>query len=272
MWVKRSTSLLTVVLAALLSAPEVAADDVSKSGRRILETHQDAVVTVLLVIKQKVSFPGMASQESESKVEATGTVVSAEGLTLVSLSQTDPSSIMQIIMEGQGRGDLQMETEIRDVQIMLTDGTEVPAEIILRDQDLDMAFARPLTPPDAPFAFIDLSKTGEPQYLDQIITLNRLGKVAGRVHSASIERIEAIVEKPRVFYIPGNDATNTGLGSPAFTLDGDFIGTFLLRAIKSTGGGRSRSMFGGASDNMLSILVPAEDIAYAVEQAPPFKE
>jgi hypothetical protein len=59
------------------------------------------------------------------------------------------------------------------------------------------------------------------------------------------------------------------MGSPAFTLDGQPIGVFLIRVIKSTGGG---SPFSGAQDNLTTVLVPGADILDAASQAPPFKE
>lgn len=272
-----SRFLRTLTVSALFVAlfvPTVHSDEIARKGRKILEDHQDSVVTLTLVLKQKVSFPGMASQESESTTEATGTIISPDGLVVLSLSATDPSSLVEAMMAGSGRGrDLKMETEVRDIKILLKDGSEISAKVILRDQDLDMAFVRPVEVPETPFAYIDISKSGAPDYLDQIVTLNRLGKVANRVHSASLERIEAIVTKPRTFYIPGNDPTNTGLGSPAFTLDGKFIGVFLMRAIKATGGGGRFGGFGGGSgDNIASVVVPAEDIAYAAEQVPPFED
>ncbi len=254
-------------------ASPVAADEVAVKGRQILETNKAAVVTILLVLKQKVSFPGSPSRDSESIVEATGTVISPDGLTVVSLSLTDPTSLLDKMMAGTPQaGRFKMETELRDAKILLGDGTEIPAEIILRDKDLDMAFVRPLEKQETPFAYIDISDPGEPDYLDQVISLNRMGKVAGRAYSASVERIDAIVRKPRTFYIPGKDATSTGLGSPAFTIDGDFIGVFLIRAIKNTGGGGSRSMFGGSSSNITTVILPAIDIAEAAEQAPPFED
>lgn len=256
----------------VLSVPPAAGDEVAVKGRKILEANKKAVVTVLLVLKQKVSFSGRPSQDSESKTEATGTVISPDGLTVVSLSITDPTSLLETMMAGSpGSSGLKMETELRDVKILLEDGSEIPAEVILRDKDLDMAFVRPLTKPEVPFAYIDLSNPAEPDYLDQVITLNRMGKVAGRAYSASVERIDAIVTKPRTFYIPGRDATQTGLGSPAFTVDGDFIGVFFIRAIKNTGGGRMSSMLGGSGGNITTVILPAKDITEAAEQAPPFK-
>lgn len=262
-----------LALIVVLGASVARADEAAQKGRTILETHRDAVVTLQVVVNQKVSFPGMASRNNESKVEATGTVISADGLTIMSLSETDPSSIVESMMAASGQGqNLQMETEIKDVKIMLADGGEVEAEIILRDRDLDMAFVRPLKKPEAPFQFVDLSKTGQPDYLDEVITLNRLGQVANRAYAASVERIDAIVERPRRFYVPGNDPTQTGLGSPVFTLNGDFIGVFLMRVISGAQSSGLGGMFGGGRDNMMSVILPAADIAEAAAQAPPFEE
>lgn len=259
-----------VVLLLLSCFPLSAlADDVALRGRKILQDHKEAVVTVLLVLRQHMSFPGMPSRSSESKSEATGTVIDATGLTIVSLSQTDPSSLVEAIMGRQGTTGLKMETEVTDVKILLGDDTEIPAEVILRDKDLDMAFIRPLKKPDTDFVFIDLHAAVEPQILDQVISLNRLGKVAGRVHSVAVERVEAVVRRPRTFYIPGNDPTNTGLGSPAFDLDGNVIGVFLMRTIRTEGGS---SIFGGSGNSMSTVILPALEILDAAEQAPPFED
>lgn len=265
----RVASMLSVLPAFVLYAMAAHADDSAVNGRKILDANREAVVTLQIVINQKVSFPGSSSQNRESRTEATGTVISADGLTLVSLSETDPSSLVEAMMAGSGQ-NIQMETEIRDVKILLLDGSEVPAEIILRDKDLDMAFVRPLQKPAQPFKHVDINNSGKPELLDLVVALNRLGQVAGREHSVSLERIETIVKRPRLFYLPGDDPTLTGLGSPIFTLDGKFVGVCLLRVVSAASGGGS--MFGGNRDNMLSVIVPASDIAEGASQAPPFKE
>lgn len=260
-------AVVTVVCAILPMDPCVA-DEAAERGRDILAGNRDAVVTLQIVINQKISFPGAASQNRESKSESSGTVISPDGLTLMSLSETDPSSIVEAMMAGSGQ-NVQMETEVRDIKILLQDGTEVPAEVILRDKDLDMAFVRPVAKPSAPLKYIDLENVGTPQVLDQVIALNRLGQVAGREYSASVERIETVVKRPRTLYIPGDDPTLTGLGSPVFTLDGKFVGVSLLRVVSGTGSG---SVLGGQRDNVLAVIVPASDIAEGAAQAPPFTE
>ncbi len=254
--------------AACLCAPS-RADEVAEKGRAILEANKSAVVTLAIVLNQKVSFGGSSSRSNEAKVEATGTVISPEGLTIMSLSETDPSSVMETMMAASGQSNVEMETEVRDIKIMLGDGTEVAAEVILRDKDLDMAFVRPKEKPTTPFAFVNVENAGKPDYLDQVITLNRLGQVAGREYGVSVERIQAIVKRPRLFYLPGNDPTQTGMGSPAFTLDGKFVGVFLLRVVT---GQSTQSMFGGGSQNVATVIVPASDIAEGAQQAPKYPE
>ena len=123
------------------------------------------------------------------------------------------------------------------MKILLDDGTELPAEIVLRDKDLDLAFIRPKTKPASPMAAVDLSKSAPAQLLDQVITLNRLNSAAGRAYAASVERISAVIQKPRTFYIPDSTMTSTTLGSPAFALDGNVVGVFVMRAVSSKGGG-----------------------------------
>ena len=73
-----------------------------------------------------------------------------------------------------------MESELSDVKIVLDDGTEVPAEVVLRDKDNDLAFIRPKTKPAAPMAALDLANSGKADILDQVISLTRLGSAAGR--------------------------------------------------------------------------------------------
>jgi hypothetical protein len=116
---------------------------------------------------------------------------------------------------------------------------------------------------------LDLSKNTKVDVFDEVITINRLGQVAGRAYAASIERINAIVQRPRLFYVPGSDKTATGLGCPAFTTDGKVVGLFVMRAVKSGGGA---SMFNPQSAPVMAILLPADDVRKIAAQVPAPKE
>lgn len=238
----------------------VAAEDAAVQARAVQEASKSAVVTVQMVAKITWSMGGNSNQ-SENKVEATGTVIGEDGLTVLALSSTDPSSISKTM-----GSDFKMDTELSDIKILLEDNTEVPAEVVIRDVQLDLAFVRPLKKPESAWPHVDLHDSGEVQLLDRVVTVNRLGRVANRVYSASFEYIDAVVEKPRRYYIPGNDPTSTSAGCPSFRLDGKIVGVFVLRAINADAGSSGRR------DNVMPIILPAADILEGVEQVPEFAE
>jgi len=260
--------LVTAVALAVGSVP-VSADDLAEQGRQILEQYKKCVVTIDLVIKQQFSMSGFGSQDQESKDEVTGTVIDPSGLTVVALSTTDPTSMIQSMMEmsGEDMQGFQMSSAVTSLKILLDDGTEIPGQIVLRDNDLDLAFIRPKEPLAEPLTAVDLSNSGTPGILDPVFTINKLGRVAGREYAVSIERINAAVTKPRTFYIPGNDPTQTDLGSPTFTADGKVVGVFVMRTVKGAGGGMM-SMMRGMNDTSMAIIVPAQDVAEIAAQAP----
>jgi len=157
---------------------------------------------------------------------------------------------------------------LSDVKILFEDGTEVPAEVVLRDKDLDLAFVRPKSKITAELTPLDLSKSGRVDLLDQVIALNRLGNAAGRAYAASFERIAAVVERPRLFYVPETSFTTTALGAPAFTLDGKLVGLFVMRTLRGRSSGGGMGMMGMQPENITGIILPADDIQKAAKQVP----
>jgi trypsin-like peptidase len=261
-------SFFAVLLAASCLAPG-RADELTDKGRAIFKKNQHSVVTVQIVVKSRFSMGGMGGQSNESRQDVTGTVVDPSGLTVLSLSATDPGQLVQTMIAGMSDDDskFKMDTELSDIKILLEDGTEVPAEIVLRDKDKDLAFIRPKNKLSTPMVPLDLSKSAKADVLDQLIALNRLGNAAGRAYAASVERISAVVERPRLFYVPETSMTTTTLGAPAFTLDGKVLGLFVMRSLKGPGSG-GMGMFNLQAQNMTSIIVPADDILKAVKQVP----
>jgi hypothetical protein len=178
----------------------------------------------------------------------------------MALSAVDPAELARRVSE-----DYKVETQVNDMKMLLDDGTEVPSEIVLRDKDLDLAFIRPKVKPTTPMDYIDLTKSSAVEILEPVVALNRLNRAAGRAYSASIERMDAVIQKPRTFYIPDSGQTMTTRGCPAFALDGNIVGIFVVRAIAGgDGGGRS-------GDNVTSIVIPAEDVLKGSKQAPEAK-
>ena len=252
------------VLVALTLALTFAAraDEVSEKGREIFKKQQKVVVTVQIVQKVTYASGGRTGEPRENKQDVTSTVIDSSGLAVLALSASDPSEMIKRMYP-----DYKVEVEVSDVKILLDDGTEIPAEIVLRDKDLDLAFIRPKAKQTSPMPAVDLAKSSPAQVLDSVFTINRLGRAAGRAHAASVERITAVVQKPRTFYIPDSTMTATGLGSPVFALDGNIVGIMVMRAISSGGASAGSSR----QDNATSIILPAEDVLKAAKQAPEAK-
>ncbi len=246
----------------------VRADEIADKGRAILEKNRKAVVTIQLVIKQKFGFMGGGSEGNETKSEVPGTVIDPNGLTVVSLMSTDPGSMFEDMMEGFSPVDSDMDfnfdmsSEVVSVKMLPEGGKEIPAAIVLRDKDLDLAFVRPLAKPTEPMAAISLTDGAKPEILDMVIGISRLGKVGGRASMITPGRIQAIVEKPRTFYV----SSGSSMGTPAFALDGKLIGIEVMRMMKTGGSPMGMGMMAG--DGMLPVIVPASDVAEVAAQAP----
>ena len=94
------TNCLLVAL-ALLPAGIVSpcrADEVAEKGREIFKQHQQAVVTVQVVLK--VSYSG-AGKSTENRQDVTGTVLDPSGLTVLALSACDPTEMYQRMMAAE---------------------------------------------------------------------------------------------------------------------------------------------------------------------------
>ena len=221
------------------------ADDAAERGRAILAERGSAVVTVVSVLS--VSYGG---REDEQEIEGNGTVIDPSGLTVLSLGALEP---MRVLEKTRGANE-KVTSKIVSLKILFDDDEEIPAEVVLRDDDLDLAFVRPVKSADRAFPCVDLADSGTPELLDEIVILARLGKVVRRAPSVMIERVETVMSKPRDFFLVGSHLSKAVLCSPAFTMDGKFIGIGVYRAIKG--------------QSVVVGFVCAEDIAESAEQVP----
>jgi S1-C subfamily serine protease len=221
---------------------------------------------VRVVLKTRISVAGREMQSSDDTVEAVGTVISPSGLTVMSLGQLNPGAMMSKMMGGMG-GDQKMEitSEPSDLKMRLADGREMPARIVLRDEDLDLAFIRPTAKPDKPLVAVDLTDAARPEILDQVVVLSRLGRVGGWAAGAALFDVGAIIERPRTFYVlAGSSAV---MGAPAFLPNGKAIGLITLRQIEAGRPSMMSMMSGTESMGLLPVILPAADVLEIAEQA-----
>jgi hypothetical protein len=250
-----------MTILAVLARP-AQGDEAAAQARQVVAKWKDTVVTARLVIKMTMSGgPAGGGEQEENKNDVNGTVIDPSGLTVVSLSAVDPGEMYRRMAGAAGeKQQFKIETQLTDAKLRFADGTEVPAKVVLRDKDLDLAFLRPTDKLAQPAAALDLSQAGAPQLLDPVVTVNRLGNASNWEIAPRIDRIQAILTKPRTVYVPqGGDE----IGTPAFTLEGKVVGVTLVRLPLGAPGARGDEDAGG-----MAIILPAADVLEVAKQAP----
>lgn len=257
-----SVALLILMSCAVgfLFAPVAQADEAGAAARLVSEKIGDAVISVRVVVKFRSSVEGAEMQEYEDTNETKATVVDPSGMAVCALSDIDPTNMMKM-MGGEGE-DANFTADITGLRYIMPDGKEITAKVVLRDPDLDVAVLRPAEPQAKPFIAVDLAQSATPLLLDEIVSVTRLGEVGNRIPSSAMDRITAIIAKPRTLYVSGLSTWVAGMGVPVFTLDGKIVGISVLRAIPSAAGASE------SGDTSMPVILPAADILAVVKQAP----
>ncbi len=261
---RESLVILPLVLATLVLP--VGAQDQRSALREVGKKWQDAIVNVRVSLKVRMSMGGREVQSMDDTVETVATVIDPSGLTVLSLTTLDPGAMMSRMMGAATTGDQKMQivSEPSDVRIRLADGRELPATIVLRDQDLDLAFIRPTAKPSAPLTAVNLSDAGRPAVLDDVVVLSRLGRVGGWAPAAVLYSVGAIIEKPRTFFVLNGAA---GTGTPAFLASGKLVGLLTIRQVDPGRMSMFGMMGGGEGAGVMAVILPAPDVLEIARQA-----
>ena len=123
-------------------------------------------------------------------------------------------------------------------------------KVVLRDKELDLAFLRPVEKPAAAMAGVEMA-SARPAAIDAVIVLQRLPEIADGSQRRSFQSVQAIVDKPRTFYV----LNWTAVGSPVFDTRGRFVGVTLRLKNESD------------PANAPLIVLPANDIREVAKQA-----
>jgi hypothetical protein len=227
------------------------ADETADLGRQVFNARKETVVTMRVVIA--MSFGG---REEESEQESNATLVTPEGMAVLALSAVDPLQMASQIRVSTE----EMTSRVTSLRMILPDGNEKPAEVVLRDKDLDIAFVKLTEKPETPLPYVDMSQAGNPQVLDNVVCIMQQGRVARRSHAAFVERVEMAVEKPRLFYALGSHRSRQVVCSPVFTMDNLFVGVGVMRMMA----GDSEP----SPDDIMVIIVPAAQLKELFNQIP----
>ncbi len=228
-------------LAVGLLSPRLAAIPAAEAtaGRELVQRYSDVVVEIELVVVLQVTIGEKVQPPRELKREVNGTVIAPNGLTVISLRSIDPSGAVP------RSGNIKVgKPEYKEVKLRLADNTEVPAELVLMDEDLDLAFVKPVpAEPDRKFACVDLAATAPTELLGTYFDLARASKHLQRTPAIRIVEAIGLVEKPRELVL----LSAYSAGCPVFDAQGRLLGI----SVRHIAEGRETGM----------ILLPAASVA-----------
>ena len=223
------------------------ADAQSVLSQRLVTVHGASAVTLQIVVK--MSAGDMGDNQSEREID--GVVVDASGLIVTTNSSIDPTA-SYAAMTGDSGG---YSSKVVGVKILTGDGQEIPAKVVLRDQDRNLAFLRPLQKLKKPFTAIGFARSGTAHVGESIFILGRLGKSGSRQNSITSERLVSVITRPRLMYVMLPNMY-TALGNIVFNESGQPLGLLTMRIGLKSG------------DTPLPVVVPAADIMEIARQAP----
>jgi S1-C subfamily serine protease len=235
---------MACVLAAASPARAQTSED-RALARDLVTKRGDAVILVLATLKTRTTVGGRENSQ-DRPMQANATVLDGSGLTVMALSMIEPN---QAVVQRLGGPGAQIQTETAELRLRLADGRELPARVVLRDADLDLAFLRPVEPLPSPIPALDTA-LGKPGLMDLVVILSRTGEATSYRPIASFGYVQMTVEKPRMYHavIGGNT-----LGAAVFDGAGRFVGVFLA--------------VGGARSSPFAAVLPADDIREIAKQA-----
>jgi S1-C subfamily serine protease len=262
---------IALALAATTTLASASSAELRETAKKISAEHKDAVVWLSVLAKSSMTADGdvpaqikqmLAAQEKEEKSEVTGTVIDASGMIVTALGGLDKSSVVdgQTVNTPMGAIKLKATSEIKEVKVITADGSEIPADLVLKDADLGLAFIKVRMDSEeakgVEFQAINLADSTKGEVLDECIALGRLDESLNRESSMVTTEISGVTTRPRTFYRVITDS----IGCPVYLANGKLLGVSVLRNPK---GNSSRT----GQIAVSPVILPAADIAKVAEQA-----
>jgi hypothetical protein len=252
---RRCAWLLMTVLAA---APSVRAQSLPEAGRTLLRKYERSLWTIEVQNSLSISMNGQTGK-TEVKVSTQGVLIDVGNLIAIPLSAVEPMNMMRATNPQMQNVNIEGQ-EVVEVKLLVPEGGELPATVVFKDNDLDLAFLslKGAMPSNAvPLRLVD---AGKPEVLDTAIVLARMENVGRNDMLVNAGYVQAILDKPQRAYL-FEQATLATVGCPVFLPSGKLVGIVLVRySTKVQSDGRE-------AVTALAVVLPTETIRTAALQA-----
>lgn len=209
-----------------------------------------AFVTVKYVLKMEGAF-----EDSEDEEETTGTMIDPKGLVLCGNST---------LGGGFGRYGSARPT---DIKVLVGKDTEgLPAKLLARDSELDLAWIQIQQPGRQDFAHVDFGKAVVPKVGQRLLGLRKMGKYFDRAIVLTEGRVAGRTRKPRELLVPSGDL-QLAPGLPVFDEDGSVVGVLVLQMPTDADGGEVLGFRSGVQNGLGGLILPAAEVVKATKQA-----
>jgi Trypsin-like peptidase domain len=227
-------TLLLVVFAVGAPSARAMPDSEATPGRLLLRRYADAIVAIKGTVVLRATMDDRALPPQDNKLDVNGTVVTPAGLTVTSLSLVDPKALFENLRAKIPPGqDLKFASgDYRDLRLVLGDGTELPAKIVWKDADHDVALLAPVTPPAANQTLTCVNLNEAPAAAIVLGTYFSVSRTNDAMHRTPVVQpctVVGIAERPRRMLLVNTDT----VGCPVFDLQGRTLGICLRLMVKN---------------------------------------
>ena len=220
--------------------------------RKLLKENANWVTWVSVTVKLEISAGGRSLPPQEQKLEALGTIIAEDGLTVLSLNKVDPTANILSRIRTPGAS---VNVNYTEVMLLMQDGTEVPAKLLLKDVDLDLAYVLPIKERKDEYKEVIFSKVpsqakqkADPLILDEVVSIGKLRQTLYRQSTLQRGWVNAVIQKPRKYFV----IENTSPGTPVFDQSGKWLGVVVYKMV----GGRPSEI----------VTLPASDVLEIAQQ------
>lgn len=250
------SALLLAVSAVIVPPARALPENEAAPGRLILRHLADAVVTIKATVTLNITVDERAIPPQDNKVDVSGTMITPTGIVVTSLNAIDPRAYFEALRSrAPGGSEVKLsQSAYKELKLVFGDGTEMPAKMLWKDADRDVALLAPVAPLPAGRTVTYVNLNDAPAsaiVLGSYFELSRMGEALKRAPVVRPSTVIGIIERPTRMLL----VSTYSVGCPVLDVQGHALGICLRLIVDDAVAG--------------TVVVPSSDIVDIVSQMTP---